>query len=69
MRRDLTPDESELSDHSLDPRQAVEVAVKGQNLFYAVHPHDCEVNGVSCRQIRMADDDIPSALDYLEIYR
>ena len=65
----MAPDESELSDHSSDPRQAVEVAVKGENLFYDVHPHDGEVNGVPCRQIRMADDDIPSALDYLEIYR
>ena len=47
MGRDKTPDESEFSDDSSDPRKAVEVAVKGENLFNAVIPHDGKMNGVS----------------------
>jgi len=57
------------SDDSGDARETVEVAVEAQNVLDAMLAHDSYVNGISRRQIRMADDDVPSPFNDLEVHR
>jgi hypothetical protein len=45
------------------------VAVEAQDVLDAVLAHDSYVNGISRVQIRMADDDVPSPFDDLEVHR
>jgi len=45
------------------------VAIEAENLLDTVLAHDSYMNGISRRQIRVADDDVPSTFDDLEIHR
>jgi len=69
MWRHNTPAASEFSDHSSDARNTVEMAVEAEDVLYAVLSHDSYVDGISRRQIGVADDDIPSTFDNFEVHR
>ena len=45
------------------------MAVESEDVLYAVLAHDSYVNGISRRQIRVADNDVPSTFDNFEVYR
>ena len=45
------------------------MAVEVEDVLDAVLAHDSYVYGISRRQIRMADDDVPSPFDDLEVHR
>ena len=39
------------------------MAVEAEDVLYSMLAHYSYVDGISCRQIRVADDDVPSAFD------
>ena len=57
------------SDDSGDARKTVEMAVEAEDVLDSVLAHDSYVNGITRRQIRMTDDDVPCPFDDLEVHR
>ena len=57
------------SDDACDTREAVKAAVEAEDFRDTVLAHDRDVDGVSRRQIMMADNDLPSTSDDCEVHR
>ena len=43
--------------------------VEAEDVFNVMEAHDSEVNGISCGQVRVADDDLACLLCDFEIHR